>query len=150
MPKLIFNKLVRDGIIKKIENNAEYAFYKELDDKTFEIELNKKFKEELNEVLNCKNKEELKEELADLLEVMLTKASIYGISYDEIEDARKDKFQKRGGYNNKVFLLYTVDKNYVDLNKGCETCSNKDCVILSDEINSGGKYCINYKNPLNK
>ena len=91
MSKLIFNKLVRDGIIAKIENNNEHATFEKLDEKTFEYALNKKLLEELNEVLKTKTKEELTEELADLLEVIYTKAKLHEITYDEIEQKNYHK-----------------------------------------------------------
>ena len=150
MPKLEFNKLVRDKVPNKIIKNGEYAFTEILNDRDFELALNNKLLEELKEVINSDTKEDLTEELADLLEVMLAKASLYGISYDNIEDARNVKAQTKGAFNNKVFLKYTVDKNYIDLNKGCQTCVNDCCTLPLEEMNEDSKCCINYKNPLNK
>lgn len=150
MPKLTFNKLVRDGIINKIKNNNEYAVFEKLDENAFENKLNNKLKEELLEVLKAKEKEQLTEELADLLEVILTKARLHGISYGDIEQARIQKLAKYGGFDNRTFLIYTVDQEYVDANKGCDTCINNNCAMPLDEMNEDSKYCVNYKNPLNK
>lgn len=150
MPKLIFNKLVRDGIIAKIENNNEHATFEKLDEKTFEYAVNKKLLEELNEVLKTKTKEELTEELADLLEVIYTKAKLHEISYDEIEQSRIQKYKKYGGFDNRIFLIHTIDQEYVEANKGCSTCINDNCTKPLDEMNEESKYCINYKSPLNK
>lgn len=152
MPKLIFNKLVRDGIINKIEKNNEYATFEKLDEKAFKAVLDKKLLEELSEVLKANDKEQLTEELGDLFEVILTKASLYGITYDDIEQARIQKLEKYGGFNNRTFLIHTVDKEYVDANKGCETCVNKNCVMPEDEmeVESSGILCVNYESPIKK
>ncbi len=109
-----FNKLVRDKIPLKIEQNGEYSITKTLNDQEFEKAIDDKLKEEALEVALASNKEEVTEELADLLEVMLKKAEINNITFDEIEKLRKSKRDKIGGFDKKVFLVKTYDKKYVD------------------------------------
>ena len=52
------------------------------------------------------------EELADLLEVMISISKINGIDFAEIEKIRLAKKEKRGGFDSKVFLKSSnvVDK----------------------------------------
>lgn len=105
----IFNKLVRDKIPKIIESNGEHALTEILDNESFENEINNKLLEEVKEVIESKTKEELKEELADLLEVILKKAEINNIKFSEIEEVRIKKKDKKGGFDNKIFLVETKD-----------------------------------------
>ena len=106
----IFNKLVRD----KIEKNGEYALTKTLTDNDFENALDNKLLEDAKEVIASKTPDEIKEELADLLEVMLKKAEVNNISFNDIEAARKQKKEVKGGFDTKTFLIKTVDQSYVD------------------------------------
>ena len=105
----IFNKLVRDKIQKIIESNGEHALTEILNNASFEDEINNKLLEEVKEVIESKTKEELKEELADLLEVILKKAEINNIKFSEIEEVRIKKKDKKGGFDNKIFLVETKD-----------------------------------------
>ena len=152
MEKLIFNKLVRDKMPKKIENNGEYVLTEELNEEDFEAALNKKLLEEVEEVINAKTSWELTEEIADLLEVALAKARLHGIVYSDIEDARIIKLQQKGGFNDRVFLIHTVDREYADANVGCLTCANENCEVplakrhgYEDNGKPKGYYCIRYK-----
>lgn len=147
----IFNKLVRDKIPLKIEKNGEYSITKTLNDQEFEKAINDKLKEEALEVVLADNKDEVAEELADLLEVMLKKAEINNITLDEIEKLRKRKMDKRGGFDKKIFLIKTYDQKYVDKNRGCITCDNDECPFplnekadLEDDGKPAGYYCIDY------
>ena len=94
MEKKIHNKLVRDNIPNIISNNGEYFSIRTLSDEELEKETNKKMKEELNEVINSKTNEELISELGDLLEVILLKAELHNISFDDIEKSRLKKQEK--------------------------------------------------------
>lgn len=105
--KQVFNKLVRDKIPEKIEKNGEYALTKTLDDKEFETALNEKLIEEANEVINAKTKEDITEELADLLEVMLAKLKLINSNIEEIEKIATRKRNKRGAFDKKIFLIST-------------------------------------------
>lgn len=97
-------KLIRDKIISmSLTDGIENSYYK-MDDQEFSIELNKKLLEEASEVINAKNKLELTEELADLLEVMLTIAKFNDIKFDDIEEVRKIKLAEKGGFKGKIFV----------------------------------------------
>lgn len=112
----IFNKLVRDKIPDKIEKNGEYALIETLNDNDFENALDNKLLEEVKEVIVSRTPDEIKEELADLLEVMLKKAEVNNISFNDIEDARKQKKEAKGGFDTKTFLIKTVDQSDADKN----------------------------------
>lgn len=157
MEKKIHNKLVRDNIPNIISNNGEYFSIRTLSDEELEKETNKKMKEELNEVINSKTNEELTSELGDLLEVILLKAELHNISFDDIEKSRLKKQEKNGAFNKRIFLISTADKEYVDHNKGCITCINGSCTLptnekydYEDDGKPAGYYCVGYKSVYEK
>ena len=99
----IYNKLVRDKIPDIIRANNETCNIRILNDEEYISELNKKLKEELNEYLADGSVEEL----ADLEEVLRAILNHKQISYEEFEIIRKAKVDKRGAFNNKIFLEST-------------------------------------------
>lgn len=112
MKKQVFNKLVRDNIPDIIKSNNEIAETKILSDVEYAKELNRKLLEETNEVINAKTDDEIKEELADLYEVMKAKIKLINSDMNEIEEIAKSKRNKRGGFEQKIFLIST--KNMED------------------------------------
>lgn len=106
-----FNKLVRDKIPEIITRNGDVCETRVLSEKEYEIELNKKLLEEAGEVINAKSNEEIKEELADLYEVMLAKLKLIDGDITEVEEIASAKRLKRGAFDNKIFLLNTKNKD---------------------------------------
>lgn len=106
----IFNKLVRDNIPNIIKNNGEESIIRILDDAEYRKELYKKLLEECNEVINSKNKEELLEELADVLEVIRSIAKLENNELDDVIEISDQKKLKRGGFEKRIFLEKTYKK----------------------------------------
>lgn len=98
-----WNKLVRDKIPEIIKSNGEKAVTRSLSDEEYIIELNKKLLEEVNEYL----KDDTAEEIADILEVIRAIINFKNITYEEVEEIRIKKLEKRGGFKEKIFLEYT-------------------------------------------
>ena len=105
----IFNKLVRDNIPNIIDNNGEVAVTRVLDDEEYKKELYKKLLEEANEVINSTEEETL-EELADVLEILSSIASLNNKSIEDIIEIARMKREKRGGFQKRLFLERTYDK----------------------------------------
>jgi len=99
----VFNKLVRDKIPQIIESNGEVAEVEILDDERFLNELHKKLFEEAEEFVE----ENSPEELADLMEVLYAIARLRNIDLNEVETIRKEKAQKRGAFEKRIFLKET-------------------------------------------
>lgn len=59
----------------------------------------------MEEYQNASNDNESLEELADLLELMHALAKVHGASMEEVEKIRQDKASKRGGFEEKIFLI---------------------------------------------
>ena len=98
-----YNKLVRDNIPDIIKNNEEIPITRILSDDEYKIELEKKLYEEYQEVLNSSGKERT-EELADMLEVMISLAKLEGKDLDDVIEVAKVKRLKRGGFNKRIYL----------------------------------------------
>ena len=101
-----YNKLIRDKIVERMENLGHKVTYEILNDKRYGEELDKKLKEEVNEYLDDYSVEEM----ADVMEVIYAILDFRGMSMEEVEKARIDKREKKGGFNNKIFLK-TVEEN---------------------------------------
>ena len=106
----IFNKLVRDNIPNKIKSNGEESIIRILDDEEYRSELYKKLLEESQEVINSKNKEEMIEELADVLEILKSIAELNDKNLEDIIEVAKQKRLKRGGFKKRIFLEKTYSK----------------------------------------
>lgn len=105
----VYNKLVRDRIPEIIENSGKKFTTKILDEKQYVIELKKKLIEEMEEYQNAESNEEATEELADVLELMHALAKVHGSSIEEVEKIREEKAEKRGGFEEKIFLIEVED-----------------------------------------
>ena len=96
-----YNKLVRDKIPEEIDRESgRKCKYRILDDEEYLKELNKKVLEEANEFIE---KDSI-EELGDLMEVLNAIMKQKGYSIEEVKKIMKVKEQKKGAFNNKIFL----------------------------------------------
>ena len=108
--KYVYNKLVRDKIPEEINNiEGRKASYKILDDEEYLQELDKKLFEEAHEFVEGHSVDEL----ADLTEVISTIMKLKNISEEDVEKARKIKNDKKGRFDNKIYLI-DVEQDYVD------------------------------------
>ena len=96
----IYNKLVRDRIPEIIESSDKTPHTRILDSDEYLTELDRKLDEECAEF----HKDMNVEELADIMEVVYALASAVGSSPDELEQVRREKAEKRGGFEQKIFL----------------------------------------------
>lgn len=104
----IYNKLVRDKIPEIIENDGETPVVRVLNDNEYKKELEKKLKEEYEEVLLAKDKKERLEELADMLEVIRMLALLEDEDIQSVINIMDKKRKKRGGFTKKLFLEKTI------------------------------------------
>ena len=101
-----YGKLVRDKIIDIIRKNGETPKYHTLSDEDYLEELHKKVFEEANEFIE----EDGPEELADLLEVLYAIAKHKNINLEEVEQIRLTKREKRGGFEDRIYLETVENK----------------------------------------
>ena len=98
---MLYNKLVRDKIPEIIAQQGESANIRVLSDKEYTAALEQKLDEETAEF----HKEKNLEELADILEVVYALADDLGYSKDDLLHAYNQKHEKRGGFQNRIFLI---------------------------------------------
>ena len=96
-----YNKLVRDNIPEIMLSKSVKPITRKLSDREFLLELNKKLLEEVNEYLESGETEEL----ADILEVVFAISESKNISKEQLEKTRMEKAEKRGAFENKIFLI---------------------------------------------
>jgi predicted house-cleaning noncanonical NTP pyrophosphatase (MazG superfamily) len=106
----IYNKLVRDRIPQVIESTGKQFSVRTLNHEEYISELKNKSFEELQEYVNADNDENAIEELADLLEIIHALAKYHGASFEEVEEVRRKKAEKRGGFEEKIFLIEVEDE----------------------------------------
>ena len=92
-----YNKLIRDKIIEIIKEKGEIPITHIAEDEEYWIKLKEKLSEEVNEFLEDSNEKEL----IDILEVV---DAICDFKKINKEDLKKEKFEKRGGFNKKIIL----------------------------------------------
>ena len=93
---------------EKIKLNNEEPITKVLSDLEYKLELEKKLYEEYTEVLNASGADRI-EELADMLEVMISLAKLENKSLEDILKIRQEKKNKRGGFEEKIYLEKVAD-----------------------------------------
>lgn len=104
MIKFNCNKLSRDKTLKNMEREGIITTHIVLQGKALIDALNKKLIEEAHEVVEAHDRNDVVSELVDVLEVIDGLCKAYGISHDEIASAKKATHQKRGGFEQGLFL----------------------------------------------
>ena len=102
----IYNKLVRDHIPEIIESDGRKCTTEILSDDRWLQMLDAKLDEELAEYQESKSLEEL----ADLLEVIRAVVKARGWSWEQLEQVRKEKAARRGGFEKKILLKEVREK----------------------------------------
>lgn len=102
---IVYNKLVRDKIPEIIEASGKKCSVETMGDEKYLEMLDAKLQEELDEYQQSKSLEEL----ADLLEVMGAVVHARGYTWDQFTTLRKEKKEKRGGFNQKLLLKEVIE-----------------------------------------
>lgn len=104
MKAVKYEKLIRDKIPEIIKKDNAIPKISVLSQKRFLKELKKKLIEEARELEKGRGKEEIINESADILEILMAIAKSEKISWKAIKSKRVTKLQKRGGFKKKLFL----------------------------------------------
>ncbi len=107
MARQQYQKLIRDKIPQIIKDDNAQPKVRELNSKEFISALKDKVLEEAQELKDTKNKKELLNELADLLQLITTLAKNHNFSLDKVEKKMLQKAKERGAFQKKLFLEYT-------------------------------------------
>ena len=106
----IYNKLVRDKIPQVIEESGLQFETRLLSEEEYKSEVTKKITEELREFEETDNPQDAVEELADILELIHAAAELNKSSFEEVEEVRVKKAEKRGGFKERIFLIEVEDE----------------------------------------
>ncbi|SHG56202.1 nucleoside triphosphate pyrophosphohydrolase [Ornithinibacillus halophilus] len=104
-----YNKLVRDKIPEIIKNTGKGLKTEILPNDRYIEELKIKLNEEVSEYQEAKTDIDALEELADILELMHSLAKVHGESIQKVEQIREEKAAKRGGFEEKIYLVEVDD-----------------------------------------
>ncbi len=101
-----YNKLIRDKVPNIIESKGDSCKIHIANDDEYWNKLKTKLSEETTEFLN----NPCVEELADIQEVINAIADFKFGSQSELEEVRKRKFEKRGGFEKRLILDEAYDR----------------------------------------
>lgn len=108
MKTIKYHKLVRDNIPDIIAEAGKECAVDILSDSEYVRLLEEKLDEEIREYHETKDPEEL----ADILEVVYALAKAKGIGPDELENIRKEKAYRNGGFEKKLLLTEVTEPEY--------------------------------------
>jgi predicted house-cleaning noncanonical NTP pyrophosphatase (MazG superfamily) len=112
MKKIFYRKLIRDKIPSKMDRVGAAYETRKMGKKEFERELLKKVGEEASGLLAAKDKKELIEELADILDVIEEIRKRWRIKPSCIRKSQKENTRKKGGFEKKIYLAWSEDTGY--------------------------------------
>ena len=102
-----YNKLVRDNIPEIIREKGDRPTTHTAVNAEYEVKLNEKLKEEVEEYLESGRDEEL----ADILEIIYAICQLKGLGKTGLEEIRKQKADERGKFNKKTILEYVEEQD---------------------------------------
>ncbi len=115
MSKRIVDKLVRDHIVKHMEEQGKKVTYRNLEhlhekkEKLVE-KLGEKYKELFESLISNKEwTEHIVDNMADMLEVMNKIANIWDINLSYVMERKKAKVTEKGGYENFVYIQHVEE-----------------------------------------
>lgn len=106
----VYYKLVRDNIPQIIKESGKEPIFRVLNDIEYRDYLFKKDIEELCEVKEAVSVKEIKEELADKIEIIRAMAKFNGLTLQEIIEEADNKRNRNGGFDKKLLLEKVIDK----------------------------------------
>ncbi len=112
MEKLYFNRLIRDKVVKKLDDKGLTYKIEKLDESSFERELLNKVGEESEGLIAAKTREEFISEFDDLLYVIDEIKRFKNITDQELAEIRRVNFEKKGGFDNRIYLHWTSNDGY--------------------------------------
>lgn len=105
MPRFRFDKLVRDKLPEKYSELNQHIVSRRLVGQQLLSALRLKWIEEIQEVpLETGTREEIVDELGDAKQAYEDIKTSLGITEEEIETARLEKLEKKGGFSEGIFV----------------------------------------------
>lgn len=103
-------KLIRDLIPEIMEIDGKQCNYYTAEEVEYKERLLDKLVEEANEVKSAKNRDEVVEELADLLEVIQAIYETFNIKNKEVLDKKLEKLVLKGRFDRRLVGIFEENK----------------------------------------
>lgn len=126
-----FSKLVRDKIPPQIEAGGEEAVTRQVSSQDIEYMLKAKAVEEALEFSYAKNSDAEMEELADLFEIIRSYAEAQDISLSDIQNIAEEKRKSKGGFEEGMVLLSTLDYSQAKQDQKPDELTDKSKLPIS-------------------
>ncbi len=110
MARITYNKLIRDKIPDIIIADNATPKISVLSDEQFALALKQKIVEEAMELLEAKSNDDMINEISDLLEIVDAIVAHHHIDTNALMEKKRSKREKRGGFEERLFLEYTDDE----------------------------------------
>lgn len=114
--------LVRDKMPKRLEKLNVFVEGHTLTSKDLINHLKLKLQEEVEEVVNATTAKDVKEEIADVIEVLYSIAKYYGLQTEHLEKKRVQKQAERGGFSKGLFVEFIEVEDSDDAHPVIEYC----------------------------
>jgi len=98
------DKLIRDQLPQMMRASGIQVFEAVMEKDEYVKRLKDKLLEEAKEVIASASAEEVREELADVWEVMSALVKIYAMEWTDIQQAAELKRSKKGGFDGRVYV----------------------------------------------
>lgn len=102
------DKLIRDKLPQIMRASGIQVFERVMEKDEYLKRLKDKLLEEAKEVIASGSEKEMREELADLLEVILSLAKAYGMELADIQQAAEQKRADKGGFDNRIYNAFAL------------------------------------------
>jgi predicted house-cleaning noncanonical NTP pyrophosphatase (MazG superfamily) len=112
-----FEKLVRDRIPLLIEERGEHVWSVAVTGEDLSKVLKAKVVEESLELQSATRREDILEELADILEVVSSLAEHVNLTMNDVKKKAKQKRSERGGFSEGLVLVETKEVPLIDMDK---------------------------------
>lgn len=112
MKKIYYNKLCRDKVPELIKGKGFECDVRVVEHDEFKREIIRKVAEESSGVVNQTDVKRLHKELADLYITLDAVKKEFGISEEEVSKAIQESLDKKGGYDERLYLSWSSDTEY--------------------------------------
>jgi predicted house-cleaning noncanonical NTP pyrophosphatase (MazG superfamily) len=110
--RIYYNKLVWDNVPDLIREKGKDCEVRTLSDDEFEVELLKKVEEEASALPETTSRQELIDEVADVVTCVEYIKSIKHITELELADALERHARRKGRFEKKTYLVWSSDSAY--------------------------------------
>jgi predicted house-cleaning noncanonical NTP pyrophosphatase (MazG superfamily) len=100
------DKLIRDKLPQMMRKSGITVSQRIVEKDEYLNRLKDKLIEEAKEVLSSESEQEICEELADVLEVMLALLKVYGREFTDIQKVAQQKRAEKGGFDDRTYVNF--------------------------------------------